>query len=463
MSPSLALFVFTAGIAGLFYLDRDPSARPSRALWLPVAWFFIIGSRPVSVWLGLNSGQVTTQQYMEGSPLDAAIYGVLLALALMVSWRRREKVKGVLRGAWPISLYFGYCLISVAWSDFPDVSFKRWTKAVGDLVMVLLIVTDAKPLAALQRFFTRTGFILLPYSVLLIKYFGDLGREYDRWTGMAASTGVTTNKNALGQVTWILALGALWQLLLLIRDRQRAGRKRRIVAQATLLSFGLALLGMARSATSGAAFALGCTLLLATTLFAFKRTSAAHALVLLLLAGGGAALFFGGETGVVHALGRQTNLTGRTDIWAYIIPMAPNPLLGAGFESFWLGARLQQVWSHFPTLRVNESHDGYIEVYLQLGWIGLLLIAMILATAYRRITAAWEHRPLAAGLMLGYLVALTVYNITEAGFRLLSPTWFFLILVICTAACIPKTGTPAQASSAAALSRAATALPGGAP
>lgn len=466
MSAYSALLVFCAGVAGLFYLDRDHAAKPSRALWLPVTWFLIIGSRPVSVWLGLSSGQPNAQDYLEGSPLDAAVFGILLVLALFVAWRRRSAVKVILRRAWPVPLYFAFCLLSVAWSDFTDISFKRWIKALGDLVMVLVIVSDGEPLAALQRFFSRTGFLLLPFSVLLIKYYGNLGRSYDRWTGMAFNTGVTTNKNTLGAVTWLLALGALWQLLLLVRDRQRDGRKRRIVAQATLVLFGLALLGMAHSATSGAVFAIGCIVAAPASLFAFKKSAAAHALVIVLLLCGGAALYFSGEAGVTQALGRHENLTGRTAIWAYVIPMNPNPLLGAGFESFWLGSRLQQVWAHFPSLHVNEAHDGYIEAYLELGWMGVALIALILLVAYRRITAAWSYRPRAAGLMLGYLVALALYNISEAGFRLLSPTWFFLLLVICTASHIPRAAAPdsagAQLADAKAQTLAAPVLPGGA-
>ena len=68
--------------------------------------------------------------------------------------------------------------MSVLWSDFPDVAFKRWIKAIGDLAMVLVIVTDAEPIGT-RRLFSRPGFVLLPTSVLLIKYYANLGRGYD--------------------------------------------------------------------------------------------------------------------------------------------------------------------------------------------------------------------------------------------------------------------------------------------
>src|SRR5208282_1079520 len=50
--------------------------------------------------------------------------------------------------------------VSVSWSPYPGVAFKRWIKAIGDLVMVLVVVTEADPIAAFRRLFSRVGFIL---------------------------------------------------------------------------------------------------------------------------------------------------------------------------------------------------------------------------------------------------------------------------------------------------------------
>ncbi len=53
--PSIPFLVYTAGIAGLFYLDRDKGSRTSGALWLPVVWLWILGSRPPEMWLGIGT------------------------------------------------------------------------------------------------------------------------------------------------------------------------------------------------------------------------------------------------------------------------------------------------------------------------------------------------------------------------------------------------------------------------
>jgi hypothetical protein len=44
--------VFAVGILALFWLNRDRGTRPSPALWLPVVWMAIGGSRSVTQWLG---------------------------------------------------------------------------------------------------------------------------------------------------------------------------------------------------------------------------------------------------------------------------------------------------------------------------------------------------------------------------------------------------------------------------
>jgi O-antigen ligase len=435
MNPSLATLICACGTAGLFYLGRDNTVRTSNALWLPVIWIWIVGSRPVSAWLGVSPTEGNVQ--LDGSPVDAAILGVLLAAAIGVLIRRRSRTRTLLATNWPILIYFLYCLISVAWSYHPDVSFKRWIKAIGDLAMVLVITTDPQPRFALERIFSRTGFLLLPASVLLIKYYGDLGVVYTP-VGEPMNTGVTTNKNMLGVVLLVLSLGTLWHITTLMRARGQPNRARHLLAQIVLLAFGIALLQMANSATSTACFALGGVIILATGLRTIRNQPArVHMLCLAIVLTGGLTLLFGGESVAASALGRNSNLTGRTEIWAAVIPAAPDSIVGAGFESFWISPCVQIVrrglvgWWHPEDL--NEAHDGYIEVYLNLGWIGVCLISLILIGGYRRAVAAFRLNPSIGGLMLAYIIAAAVYSITEAGFRMLDPIWIFLLLALVSA------------------------------
>ncbi len=302
--------------------------------------------------------------------------------------------------------------------------------------MVLVVVTEADPIAALRRFFSRVGFILLPASVLFIRY-SDLGRGYDPDGGFM-NTGVATNKNTLGVVTFVISLGTLWTVRALLRARGEPNRGRRLLAQGTLLAFGVALLTMAHSATSVACFALGTVLILTTGLPSIKRRpNAVHALVLTILLAGGITMLFGGEGSVLHAMGRQTNLTGRTDIWKAVIPAVPNRLIGAGFESFWISPSREKVWRSlsgwYGVQGLNTAHNGYIEIYLNLGWVGVCLISLVLISGYQRAVAAFRRDPAIGGLMLAYVATSAIYSVTEAGFRTLAPIWIILLLALVAA------------------------------
>jgi exopolysaccharide production protein ExoQ len=438
MNPSLASLIYACGIVGLFYLDRDSSVHTSKALWIPVTYLWIVGSRPVSDWLGLSPDAGTNVQ-LEGSPLDAAVLGILLLAAIAVLLRRSQRALSFITLNWPILIYFLYCFISVVWSSHPDVAFKRWVKSIADLAMCLVIVTDPQPVVALKRVISRVGFVLLPVSVLLIKYYGDLGRGYTP-DGMPMNTGVTTFKNELGVTVLVISLFTVWHAMNLLRGKNLPNRGRHLLAQGVLLAFGVALFVMADSQTSIASFILGCGLIFATQLRGIRsRPGMVHALCLSVLLAGGLALFFGGGAGVARAMGRDSSFSGRTDIWAALIKAAPNAVVGAGFESFWISPNVlkfqhtlaAQDWWHPEEL--NESHNGYLEVYLNLGLVGVGLILGILISSYRRAVAAFRRNPSLGGLMLAYIVPPIFYNLTEAGFRMVSLMWIFLLLATVSA------------------------------
>jgi len=242
-------------------------------------------------------------------------------------------------------------------------------------------------------------------------------------------------------ITFVLSLGALWQIVMLLRTKGQPNRGRRLLAQSALLVIGVTLLMMAQSATSQACFALGAALIVVTNFSAMKRRPAAvHVLVVTIVLVVAFAMLSGDVAGIAHAMGRQSNLTGRTDIWAAVLPVVPSTVVGAGFESFWLGPRVQSVWRQLSQfMHVNEAHNGYIEVYLNLGLVGVCLIALLLISGYRHAVEAFRSDPAIGGLMLAYLVSAVSYSITEAGFRLLNPIWIFLLLATTL---VPETPVP---------------------
>ncbi len=90
--------------------------------------------------------------------------------------------------------------------------------------------------------------------------------------------------------------------------------------------------------------------------------------------------------------------------------------------------RIWNLWWWHP----NEAHNGYIEVLLNLGWVGISLLALLVIAGYKKILRGLRDTSLAR-LELAYLLVAIVYSFTEAGFRMLSLTWVFLLLAIVSA------------------------------
>jgi exopolysaccharide production protein ExoQ len=431
MSPAIATVAYGIGILSLFALDQDPESRPSRALWLPVLWLLIEASRPVSSWLQM-APPTSGSTYLEGSPLDRNVFLSLSVIGLIVLIARAHQVSTLLRANRAILLFFLYCGVSILWSDYSDVALRRWIKALGELAMVLIVLTDPHPVTAVKRLLARAGFLLLPLSILLIKYYGDLGRNYrpgdfgSMWN--TTNIGVTTDKNALGMIAMIFGLAALWQLVQLRRSSGAPRRWKRITAQVVLLVTALWIFRTANSMTSVSCFMLGATLLILTSFWGFFRRPAVLAtIVIAALCLSLVAVFI--APNLLSVLGRDPTLTGRTEIWNLVLGMTGNSLLGTGFESFWLGSRLQTMWSIY-WWHPNEAHNGYIEIFLDLGWMGVALLAVLLLTGLRNTLTAVHQQAEAGGLMLAYFVIVLIYNFTESAFRELDPIWFVLLLSV---------------------------------
>src|SRR6266480_251178 len=194
MPPPVATLLTLGFIIFLFRRDIRQKPDVSGALWLPFIWLVIPCSRALSQWLNIFglpvSGAVSVE---EGSPVDAWFFFCLIAAGSCVLVKRQVRVSEVIQNNGWLIIFLLYCFISIAWSDFPLVAFKRWIKILGHPIMVLIVLTEPDPREALARLMKRSTYVLVPLSILWIKYYPYLGTKYDQWTGMQMSTGIATH------------------------------------------------------------------------------------------------------------------------------------------------------------------------------------------------------------------------------------------------------------------------------
>lgn len=81
------------------------------------------------------------------------------------------------------------------------------------------------------------------------------------------------------------------------------------------------------------------------------------------------------RNGIYEALDRDPTLTGRTLIWAEVSKRAAeHPILGNGFASPWLPIDPHfDGWIVDNNLNVMHAHSAWLDVYMQLGILGVLL------------------------------------------------------------------------------------------
>jgi O-antigen ligase len=273
--------------------------------------------------------------------------------------------------------------------------------------------------------------VLLPLSVLFIKYYPELGRTFNN-SGDSMFRGVTDHKNTLGAVCCVLGLGFLWRFLDHCQNKGALRRRRYLLADSAMLATTVWLLWIANSATSSVCFVTGVMTILACRVAMVRRRRwALHLIVAALVIVPIYAAYFNRD--LVTSVGRNPTLTGRTDLWRQCLSIAGNPLVGTGFESFWLGWRVQRIWDLNEGIRLNEAHNGYLEVYLQLGWCGVALLALVVAKSYPRIARGLRSDFSLGGLNLAYLIAALNFNHSESDFRVQYCVWVFFLLAIMSA------------------------------
>jgi exopolysaccharide production protein ExoQ len=417
MPPSLALLLWLILLIALLRFDPARDSNISLAVWIPVTWMFIVGTRLPSQWLGIQAGANALE---EGSPVDSTVYSILILLSICVLASRSFKWIDFFSRNIALVAFLSFALLSICWSDFPFVTFKRWFRDSGNYLVMLVALSDPRPLEAVRTLLRRFCYLSIPLSVVLLKYFPQLSIYYSAWTGAPEYVGATLSKNMLGVLCLVSGIFFFWDTVTRWSKRKQGKTKRIILLNVGFIAMTLYLLHLSSSATSTLCLVLGCFVVAATHTKPVRR----HPAFLKVLIPVGICIYLvltyglGIELNSMYAgaVGRDPTLTGRTVIWSAVLSTHTNPILGAGYDTFWLGPRLLQVWSQTGS-GINEAHNGYLELYLNLGIVGVLLIVGFLISSYRSICKRLDTFSSLGSLSLALWTILPFYNVTEAAFK----------------------------------------------
>jgi exopolysaccharide production protein ExoQ len=429
----MARLIALATWAGAIWLiRRDTAQRPgiSPALWIPTLWIGILLSRPISAWLGLG-GSGGGADSMEGSPFDALFYFLLIIAAAVVLNKRQVNWCEIISTNWPVFLFYGYLLVTVLWAESPSVSFKRWFKDFGNIVVALVILTEANPQQALRAVVLRCAYIFIPLSVVFVRYFPELGRRYATHSGNMEATGVTFQKNSLGVLIVICSLVIILDWI----ERSQAKVPLHTWIDRWLrylpiiyLSIGAYLLRLCDSKTSIAALILGGLVLISVKMpFIRQRIGAVGGMTIAgIVAFWTLDWFFGIKESVVGSMGRDMTFTGRTDVWRELLKLNTDPIVGTGFCSFWSD---NYYLSKLPDWIAFSAHNGYLETYIDGGMIAVSLLVLMLLVVGLRLNKTLAGGDNYALFCFSILLVTIVANFSESHFGRMSPLGFLFLLV----------------------------------
>jgi O-antigen ligase len=375
--------------------------------FVTVALFLFAGGMisQLQKWAGSNRGPV------QGDPALQILYaGIYLVTFFLLVQRSGEAVR--LAASSPIVwALVGLAAISFLWSGFPYVTLRRSAALIGGTAFGLYLAVRFKPaeqLHILEMVFGAAAVLSLAFALLLPAE----GLMVERFEG--SWRGIFGHKNALGQV---MVLGAV---VFAYNVRQQSSSRSWRLA---LLGLSLVMVVLSQSWTAAAALiALSALFLLLTVLKLEPGIAAVLLLVAIVLAFAGP-LWVGANPSTVNswfsqqlaALGKADSLTGRTDLWAAVLHMIrQRPLLGYGYGSFWLGTEgpSQHVFPEIPWVPTH-AHNGFLDLWLELGLIGALVFGSASAHGLLRVASHPSADRLKHVLWpLLLLAALTLFNLT---------------------------------------------------
>lgn len=226
----------------------------------------------------------------------------------------------------------------------------------------------------------------------------------------------------------------------------------------------LAALSMALTRSATATVALVAVAVIAFTLLAIRRAGtprrrAGVYAIFIAAIGLGTAGAVAFQTRILELLGKSSDLTGRLEIWDAVANLASErPVFGWGWVSYWMP------WvPPFDDLvfrngvRQLQAHNAWLDVWLQLGIVGVVVLAALvismLVRAWLRATDRPQDHP---GQLRSYtaltlapvliLVALLVQSVAES--RLLVEFgWAFVVIIAVTTlpgAVRPRTGVHSE-------------------
>jgi len=366
----------------------------------------VITALTLSTTVGLpglsQSSQTVSVQVSEPTP--QWVWYLLYTIVVVLCLRHSQELLGVAGRCRLVLAVTGWVALSVLWSDAAGVTLHRSLALALTTLLGLLIAARYERDEILDLVSWVLAAVLVASVVVAV-----LRPAYgiDHLRG-GAWRGLFSTKNELGRVATLTAV--FWLLLALARPR-------RAVSWAV---FTTALVAIDRSQSRTSlivVLALAALIAALPALRARGELAVASASFLAIVLGSVTYWLLEHPGRALAVVNASETLTGRTAIWSAVWRMIKSHFwFGYGYGGFWrgLGGPSAIVWAEVGSTPPH-AHNGFLDTWLDVGAIGVVLVAVSLGTTF---VLAWlamrRSESLAQAWPLVFVVFLLLFNLTES-------------------------------------------------
>jgi O-antigen ligase len=330
----------------------------------------------------------THERQLELGAVDTAYHNkffwpALAAVALILALPRLSHISMIIRPPHMMAFlaYFGFAGVTVLWAYAPEISLTRYIQQT--LIVTSIVVPT---LLSNRRTDVMHGLFLCFALALLLNMYNLVG-DADAW--LEGYRGYFTTKNELGAFSAVA-------LLLALHELSYPGRRRIFGTIVGIAAVGVLVVSSSKTALG---FALLAPMAAALAV-AMRRTMRLSPLLLPVSI---VVVYFilssitnFSTSRVSYLLTGEPTFTGRETIWQFSsYQISQHPLLGWGYRSFWM------VGPHAPSVTeapgwvktIVNSHSGYYDTLLELGYVGFVLLLIFLATTLHAIGHVVDREP----------------------------------------------------------------------
>ena len=319
--------------------------------------------------------EIGVENMSETNTVNQLIKITVFILTLLASIYKFDEILNFIKREKFLAIFLLWALLSMFWSDFPFVTFKRWFQIflIYFLIITFLTYFDEKEALKILKLILYPYLLLTLIVVLIIPEAKD--PAFNTWRGFAAT------KNNLGQIGVISSV-----LTLIFYSYERVGVKKNIALLFFILSV-IIVIGTLSSTSYTALFIfLSGTLLYYIKTKIFGRLGVTNSLfvytfatgILLLIV---VMLFVPDFTDTIQGIfGKSETFYDRGKLWkVMLLHISQHPIIGCGFQAFWTleNPQLLLLYQTFVWLP-NQAHNGYLDIMNEIGIIGLLLFLIII-------------------------------------------------------------------------------------